>query len=206
MIASMYVIQLLTTILLAAAGYLYYCNEATGDSTYDKPRGTETVDAQFRGDGAVMTGIELSRLRSHSSAGGAGKGRKRAGWCRRNWVMVLLFGVGLFGILFALLCFLKPCVPGVILTNKTVPWSEEFTETVVTNVTRDVTVDVTTTVVLNTTNSTSQTTTCTQTTVQPADVFFMLDGSGSMTPAMWDEPSRCAQRPRRPWRVSSSLA
>ena len=75
-----------------------------------------------------MTGIELSRLRSHSSAGGAGKGRKRAGWCRRNWVMVLLFGVGLFGILFALLCFLKPCVPGVILTNKTVPWSEQFTE------------------------------------------------------------------------------
>ena len=120
-------------------GYAYYYNEATGDNTYDKPRGEETVDAQFRKDGAIMTGIALSRIRNSA------KGRRRAGWCRRNWVMVLLFGVGLFGILFALLCFLEPCAPGVITKKVQVPYTVVANKTVQQlidvhqNVTRNVT-------------------------------------------------------------------
>ena len=126
-------------------GYAYYFNSDTGDSTYDKPFGTQTVDVQFRDDGVIMTDVTMDRLSVPKAKRG-----KKVGWCRRNWVMVLLFGVGLLGLLFALLCFLEPCkeetvtetVPVTtsedVWVTKLVPQFSEVTREVVKNVTKDV--------------------------------------------------------------------
>ena len=72
------------------------------------------------------------------------KHSKKVGWCRRNWVMVLLFGLGLLGLLFALLCFLEPCKEETVtkLIPQFVPAYANVTELQTTTVKSVVTVDV----------------------------------------------------------------
>ena len=156
-------------------GYIYFFNEATGDNTYDRPSGSEsqTVDVQFRADGAIQTGVASDRVHA-AGAEAHTKGERRTGWCRRNWVLVLLFGVGLFGILFALLCFLEPCAESTVTKTIETPYFVDVlgyeNVTTVSNVT---TKNEITTIV-------PVVTTTTIVVVNPSDLYFMLDASGSM--------------------------